>query len=74
MTQRMDRQVENLAEQGFSGADILNSVFRAASEDKKMPVAVQRSIFGSIGDALHHASVSQDDILTVKAWLRKVAV
>ena len=74
VTQRMDRQVENLAEQGFSGADILNSVFRAASEDKKMPVAVQRSIFGSIGDALHHASVSQDDILTVKAWLRKVAV
>lgn len=74
ITKRMDRQVENLAEQGFGGADILNSVFRAASEDKKMPVSVQRSIFGSIGDALHHASISQDDILTVKAWLRKVAV
>tara|TARA_R110000803_G_scaffold107958_6_gene176184 strand:- start:6951 stop:7943 length:993 start_codon:yes stop_codon:yes gene_type:complete len=74
ITKRMDRQVETLAEQGFSGADILESVFRAASIDKKMPVGIQRSIFGSIGDALHHASVSQDDILTVKAWLRRLAI
>ena len=74
ITRRMDRQAETLAEQGFNGADILESVFRAAAADKKMPVAIQRSIFGSIGDALHHASISQDDILTVKAWLRRLAI
>ncbi len=74
ITRRMDKQVESLAEQGFSGADILESVFRAASEDRRMPVSLQRSIYASIGEALHHASISQDDILTVKAWLRRLAV
>jgi replication factor C small subunit len=69
---RMDKQVENLAEQGFSGSDILDSIFRATAEDKSMPVSIQRTIFSTIGDALHHASISQDDILTVKAWLRRL--
>ena len=73
LTRRMDRQVETLAENGFSGTDILESVFRAVSEDKKMPVALQRTIFGSIGDALYHASIAQDDILVVKAWLRRLS-
>ena len=72
LARRMDKQVESLAEQGFSGADILHSVFRAASEDRQMPVGIQRQIFSSIGDALHHASISQDDILSVKAWLRRL--
>lgn len=72
LARRMDKQVESLAEQGFSGSDILDSIFRAAAEDRKMPVGIQRTIFSSIGDALHHASISQDDILTVKAWLRRL--
>jgi len=72
LARRMDKQIENLAEQGFSGSDILDSIFRATAEDRSMPVSIQRSIFSSIGDALHHASISQDDILTVKAWLRRL--
>ena len=74
LARRMDKQVESLAEAGFSGSDILDSVFRACADDSKMPVAIQRTIFSSIGDALHHASISQDDILTVKAWLRRLKV
>lgn len=72
LARRMDQIVENLAEQGFSGSDILHSVFRAASEDRSMPVSIQRTLFSTIGDALHHASLSQDDILSVKAWLRRL--
>ena len=74
LARRMDKQVESLAESGFSGSDILDSVFRACAADNKMPVAIQRTIFSSIGDALHHASISQDDILTVKAWLRRLKI
>ena len=72
LAHRMDKMVEGLAEQGFSGSDILHSVFRAAADDKQMPLSIQRQIFSSIGDALHHASISQDDILSVKAWLRRL--
>ena len=72
MSKRLDKQVESLAERGFSGTDILDSVFKATSEDKQMPVPVKRQIFSSIGDALYHASIAQDDILVVKAWLRKM--
>lgn len=72
LCQRIDKQVESLAERGFSGTDILESVFKSTSEDERMPVAVKRQIFGSIGDALYHASIAQDDILVVKSWLRKM--
>ena len=72
MSKRLDKQVESLAERGFSGTDILDSVFKATAEDKQMPVPVKRQIFSSIGDALYHASIAQDDILVVKAWLRKM--
>lgn len=74
ITMRLDKQVETLAEQGFSGIDILESVFRAVSDDKRMPLTLQRTIFASIGDALYHATVAQDDILVVKAWLRRLAL
>lgn len=72
LARRMDSIVEGLAEQGFSGSDILQSIFRAAAEDQRMPVAIQRELFRTIGDALHYASISQDDILAVKAWLRRL--
>ena len=40
---------------------------------KCLLTALQRTIFGSIGDALYHASIAQDDILVVKAWLRRLS-
>ena len=71
---RVDRMVEELGEQGFSGADVLDSIYRAASEDDKMPLTLKRSIFKGVGEALYHASVTQDDLLTVKTFLRGLEV
>ena len=67
---RVDRMIEEMGERGFSGADVLDSIYRAAAQDNKMPLALQRAIFKGVGEALYHASVTQDDLLTVKTFLR----
>lgn len=71
---RIDRMVEELGERGFSGADVLDSIYRAAADDDKMPLGLKRSIFKGVGEALYHASVTQDDLLTVKTFLRGLDV
>lgn len=71
---RVDRMIEEMGERGFSGADVLDSIYRAASQDDKMPLALKRSIFKGVGEALYHASVTQDDMLTVKTFVRSLEV
>jgi replication factor C small subunit len=71
---RIDRMVEEMGERGFSGADVLDSIYRAASNDDNMPITLKRAIFKGVGEALYHASVTQDDLLTVKTFLRSLEV
>ena len=71
---RIDRFVEDLAERGMHGGEILHEFYLGVEADENMPVKVQRAVLQSIGEALYHTSVSQDDILQVKTFLRGVTL
>lgn len=70
----LDNYLESLHEQGFSGAEILDSIYRSVADDDKMPVSVQRAILTNMGEALYWASVSSDDLLAIKTFFRRVVV
>jgi replication factor C small subunit len=70
----VDKEVDSLAERGMSGVEILNAFYELTSTDERMPLPLQQSILSGIGDGLYWASVAQDDILAVKAFLRKVII
>tara|TARA_B110000858_G_scaffold145141_1_gene164852 strand:+ start:4653 stop:5762 length:1110 start_codon:yes stop_codon:yes gene_type:complete len=67
----VDKAIDNLADRGMSGAEILDSIYRLASEDDKMPIKLKSNLFHSIGDGLYWVSVAQDDMLAVKAFFRR---
>lgn len=71
---RIDRFVEDLAQRGMHGGEILHEFYLGVEADPEMPAKVQRAVLGSIGQALYYASVSQDDILQVKTFLRGVTL
>ena len=71
---RIDRFVEDLAQRGMHGGEILHEFYLGVEADPDMPAKVQRAVLGSIGEALYYASVSQDDILQVKTFLRGVTL
>ena len=74
MWRAVDSEIDKLAGRGLTGYDILNEIIRYTSEDEKMPTKLRNRIFSLIGDALHWVSVSQDDMLAVKAFLRRFAL
>lgn len=69
----VDKSLDALADRGMSGAEILDSIYRLAAEDDKMPLTLKRNLFSTIGDGLYWASVAQDDILAVKSFFRRFA-
>ena len=71
---RIDRFVEDLAERGMHGGEILHEFYLGVDSDEEMPVKVQRAVLSAIGKALYYASISQDDILQVKTFLRSVTL
>jgi len=74
MWRAVDAEIDKLAGRGLTGYDILNEMIRYTSEDEKMPTKLRNRIFSLIGDALHWVSVSQDDMLAVKAFMRRFAL
>tara|TARA_R110001592_G_scaffold210521_3_gene462088 strand:+ start:6541 stop:7575 length:1035 start_codon:yes stop_codon:yes gene_type:complete len=71
---RIDRFVEDLSQRGMHGGEILHEFYLGVEADEEMPAKVQRAVLSSIGEALYFASVSQDDILQVKTFLRGVTL
>ena len=70
----VDAEIDKLAGRGLTGYDILNEMIQYTSEDNDMPTKLRNRIFSLIGDALHWVSVSQDDMLAVKAFLRRFSL
>ena len=70
----VDKEVESLAGRGMSGVEILDAIYDLVVSDESMPITLQQNILAGIGEALSWASVAQNDILAVKAFLRNVKV
>ena len=70
----VDKELDAMSKRGLTGVDILNSFYDLVAYDESMPLGLQQAILSGIGDALYWASVAQDDILAVKAFLRKVVL
>ncbi len=70
----LDRYLDNLFDQGFTGGEILDDLYRAVSEDDDMPIKLQRAILTNLGEALYWSSVSSDPRLAVKTFFRRVVV
>ena len=70
----LDRYLDGLFEQGFSGAEILDNIYQSVADDEKMPPKLQRAILTNMGEALYWSSVSSDDRLAVKTFFRRVVV
>ena len=66
--------MESLAGRGMSGVEILDAIYDLVVSDESMPITLQQNILAGIGEALSWASVAQNDILAVKAFLRNVKV
>ena len=69
----LDTYLEKLYyDKGQSGTQILISIFDTVIEDKEMPVGVKRQILEKIGDCMRDCSFTDNDLYTVKMWLRSV--
>jgi replication factor C small subunit len=71
---RLDDMVENFGERGMSGGEILDAVHRSVSEDKDCPLSLRRKVYHHLGEALFWCSVSQDDMLAVKTFFRRITI
>lgn len=71
---QLDKLIETMAERGISGVEILDLFYRTVTHDDQVPLKLQRVIFESIGEAIYWTSVSQDDMLSVKTFLRRVTL
>lgn len=69
---RIDSLIERFGERGLSGAEILDELYRVVAEDEAVPLPLRRRILESMGEALHYSSTSQDDLLSVKTFIRRV--
>ena len=69
---RLDDMVENFGERGLSGGEILDAIHRSVAEDDACPLSLRRKVYRHLGEALFWCSVSQDDLLAVKTFLRRV--
>jgi replication factor C small subunit len=70
----VDKEVDALSARGMSGVEILDAFYDLVTTDESMPLPLQHRILAGIGQALHWASVAQDDVLAVKAFLRTLTL
>jgi len=71
---QIDSFVETMGEKGITGIEILDGFYQIVAEDNNVPTPLRRVIYESIGEAIYWASVSQDDMLSVKTFLRRVTL
>jgi len=71
---RLDTLIEKLGQRGLSGAEILNAFHRTVSEDEGVPLNLRRVIYQNLGEALYWCALSQDDLLSVKTFLRRLTI
>ena len=70
----VDKEVDAMAKRGMTGVEILNAFYDLVAYDDSMPIGLQQAVLSGLGDGLYWASVAQDDVLAVKAFLRKVVL
>lgn len=71
---RLDSVVEKLGSRGMSGAEIMDAFHRTVSEDENVPMNLRRAIYLHLGEATYWCAHSQDDLLPVKTFLRRVTI
>ncbi len=71
---RLDSVVEKLGSRGMSGAEMLEAFHRTVSEDDNVPLNLRREIYRHLGEATYWCAHSQDDLLPVKTFLRRVTI
>lgn len=69
----IDAEIESMADAGLSGVEILDAFYSLAIEDD-MPLALQRQVFEHLAEAVYMASSSQNDLLSVKTFFRRVTL
>ena len=72
---KIDKEIERMGQQGLSGVEILDAFYRLAVEynDPPMPSGLQRMVFEHMAEAIYQTSASQNDLLSVKTFLRRVS-
>jgi replication factor C small subunit len=73
LLRRVDSMIDSIGDRGVSGVEILDAIYRRVSEDPDMPNAVARNVYRHLGESIFQCSASQDDLLAVKVFMRKVA-
>jgi DNA polymerase III delta prime subunit len=68
----LDRILTSLYWSGQSGTQILINIFDSITEDKEMPIPLKRKILSSIGNCMRDLALSDDQLYTIKMWLRSV--
>lgn len=71
---RLDSIIEKLGSRGMSGPEIMEAFHRTVSEDQNVPMNLRRSIYKHLGEATYWCAHSQDDLLPVKTFLRRVSL
>ena len=71
---RLDSMIEQMGEKGMNGVEILDAFHTLVQNDSKVPNKLRRAIYKHIGEAIYWCSISQDDLLTVKTFLRRITV
>ena len=71
---RLDNYIEKLGYSGLTGIDILDAFHNAVSEDPDVPLNLRRAVYQHIGEAIYWCAISQDDLLSVKTFLRRVTI
>jgi replication factor C small subunit len=71
---RLDSMIEMMGEKGMNGVEILDAFHSLVQNDSNVPNKLRRAIYKHIGEAIYWCSISQDDLLTVKTFLRRITV
>tara|TARA_R110000744_G_scaffold1725_3_gene6214 strand:+ start:17801 stop:18823 length:1023 start_codon:yes stop_codon:yes gene_type:complete len=71
---KIDSVIEKMGQDGLSGVEILESFHRTIQSDLNVPVNLRKAIYKSIGEAIYWSSVSQNSLLSVKTFLRRVTI
>ena len=71
---RLDSMIERMGERGMSGVEILDAFHSTVQEDSDVPIILRRAIYKNIGEAIYWCSISSDDLLTVKTFLRRITI
>lgn len=69
---QIDSVVERHAENGISGIEMLSLIFDLVEQDPKVPNSLRRKIYSQMGQAIFQTSISQDEMLPIKIFLRQV--